>query len=317
MLLNADGVRYSTQTMHRFYVHILTVEEDYGDILTYAPKLCQAIRWYASGGLCCLVGAVDANLMAHLTLGLPPHFRCFFRKYEDNREALVVTFTLSILISISCIVFMASFWSAGYSIVWLPNYLFNPFVFCTTLLNTSVIARLLLNSPMGRRWAFALQNEIAFCADERTLDYWRQSKPRRSKMHHCLTTPDITVVRVRDRQVDVMCKLIYVRVCANQETLSDLLIDVIHLARPHVASRRAMAVIVIAIPPKLGQQRIQSMRDALTSVNMWSQCTPSRRALIAVACTHHARWEHADAAVYKRIFLSEDSVLVRLEIASE
>ena len=190
----------------------------------------------------------------------------------------------------------------------------NPFALCLGLYNTYIIACWLLKTRMGRHWAFALENDIAFCADETTLDYWRLGKLQYSNSH--TNKACFSVVRVRCRWSGSMCKVVAFRLPNVSEVHSAALIgDAIHLVSPHEASTRALAVIIIKLPSDTSAQLIDTIKDTFSTFNMWARYVPSHSTLFAVASITRSRWEGKTDTWCRKLVVFDGLTTLRLQFA--
>ena len=271
-----------------------------------------------------MIGSVDANLMAHLALGLPPSFTCFFRKSDGTRQAVVVVIASCVIACATSMLVHMALVSSGVAAELQLLCLLNPFAVCIGLLTTYVATRtLILHTAIGKHWAFALQNDIAFCADETTLDYWRlsrlQSPSRESNGSE--PQPRFSVVRFRTRWSGCMCKLVIFRLqhrdyrhMSTSAQLAAWIADAVHLARAHAASRRAIAVLVLVLPTDVDSASVQRIQDTLAGTGMWCECAHSSRLVVAVAASAYPRWERATHDWCRNISFSQEALVVRLEL---
>ena len=291
------------------YVHILNVMTNCDDA-DHGPMICSTIQ-RTRGALWCLVG-VESSWLSRLTLDLPVYYTCFFRARNGEREAIIMASA-----SLACAV-MSSL-CLQYAVVYLFAdlvYLLNPFIMTIGLHIAYMTSLTVLNIRSVRRWASAVENDVGFCINNTRLDYWKLCRIRYAKKYSSAFRALFTVMRARDRWSGCMCKVVLLRLPAMHDTHIPLICDAMQFAYAHAASRRAMSIIILLLPPIISQQHIECIHKLLTGAKIRSKCSPSQSVIVGIASSTFYRWEKKSGPWCKGLRMVEDSSarLVSLEI---
>jgi hypothetical protein len=282
------------------YVHILNTVANCDDT-DHGPMICSTIQ-RTRGALWCLAG-VDSSWLNRLTQDLPVHYTCFFRARNGEHEAIIMASS-----SLACAV-MASL-CLRYALVYLHAvhlvYLLNPFIMTIGLHIAYIMSLIILKMRNVRRWAFAVENDVGFCITATRMDYWKLCRVRNTK--YSSAARDIfTVMGARDRWSGCMCKVVLLRLPVMHDTHIPLICDAIQLAYPHAASRRAMSIIILLLPPIISQAHIECIQKLLSSAKIRSKCSQSQSVVVGIASSTFYRWEKKSGPWCKGLRMVEGS----------
>lgn len=272
--------------MHHASIHVVSVTDGYGNDKVFAPAITHALVKNQATAYC-LVSGVDGRLMNTLHSTLPPTMNCVFRLSGEKRLVftfigVIVTGAISCILAVAFLAYQSLtnifFFSTG------PVIMGTPLTYPLSLCIAWYCTILLTNTAIGKQWAFALENSVAFCCNEELLSYWSQMKIKSCKKGYASRTC-FTVLVLRERASGAIIRIVLFRLCDKMEMHSSLLCDAIHLATPKKFRFTAASVIVCLSKKTLGAAHKQALCELLHKSHFETCITPD--GYIVASLSHH------------------------------